>query len=142
MVQLILINLIQFLICFNLGTPLVGNKVWFSQNGSIVCSLCADNDLYQMNVEGDNLFIGCNLDYTNSAADKQLIKSVGPKRFLNPNKYQQDVSIQKGLGIITKIAFSSESVDALGHRNRFTDVVGIKGATSNIQPVFVGYHCF
>lgn len=141
MVQLILVNLIQFLIYFNLGTPLLENKVWFSQNGSNVCSLCADNDLYQMNVEGDIFFIGCNLDYTNSATDEQLIKSVGTKRFLNPNKYQQDVSVQKGLGIITKIAFSYESVDALGHRNRFTSVVGINGATSNIQPVFVGYHC-
>ena len=112
-------------------------KVSFSQNGINVCSLCVEGGLYQMNVEGDDVFIAANFSIVNEHSKKELlIESVGPKRFINSNKYQQDVrAIKGGLGIIYTVHFFK----TLSTGTSYDDAISMG---YGLSPIFVGYHCY
>lgn len=131
MIQVIFIVLFQILLHFNSSTAFVDRKVWFSQNGIEVCSLCTDNGLYQMNVEGNESFLALDFTYIDyMPPEVTLIEIAGPKRFINSNKYQQDVRVRKGLSMLLYTEFTRREANGDEYRIRIQ------------VPVLVGYHCY
>ena len=117
------------------------SRIWFSQNGNKVYSLCADKGLYQMNFEARESF---NLISINFTEEEQLFEYIGPKRIIGNNKFQQDVRVKKLNSIIRMMSIARDSVDAHGHRYREIIQIGStsgKETDGSFQPIFVGYYC-